>query len=105
MSHTREIDSLLSKAEQALLNQDFTAMLPYAAELETRASSPEVCAFFKKLTHQILCAPGEHYQLFNHCLDAVCAHDPKEGAAFLEQMFSLSEGVEAATTSGLGILH
>jgi hypothetical protein len=105
MSHTRDTDSLLHQAEQALLKQDFTAMLPYAAELETRVSSPGVYAFFKKLTCRVLCAPGQHLRLFGHCLDAVCAYDPREGAAFLQKMLSLSDGVETATTSDVGILH
>jgi hypothetical protein len=99
-------DSLLYQAEQALIKQDFTAMLPYAAELGARASSPDVYAFFKKLTRQVLCAPGEHIQLFSHCLDAVCSHDTAEGAAFLENMLALSKGVEgAASAAAAGILH
>jgi hypothetical protein len=98
-------DTLLRQAEQALINQDLAAMLPYAAELESRASSPDVYAFFKKLTRLVICAPGEHIRLFNHCLDAVCAYDQTEGAAFLEKMLCLSEGVEDATTAAAGILH
>ena len=101
MSHTT--DSLLRSAEQNM--QDLAALLPFAAELESHASSPEVYAFFKKLTGQVLCAPGEHIRLFAHCLDAVIAHNPVEGAAFLEKMLSLSDGVEKATTAETGILH
>jgi hypothetical protein len=96
-------DTLLRGAEQTL--QDLSAMLPYAAGLEPHASSPEVYAFFKRLTRRVLCDPGEHIQLFAHCLDAVIAHDPVEGAVFLEKMLCLSDGVEKAAESEVGILH
>jgi hypothetical protein len=98
-------DALLRQAEQALETQDLTALLPYAAELEALAASPDVFCFFKKLTRAVLCTPGEHFRLFGHCLDAVCAYDPVEGAAFLEHMLTLAEGVEEAANSPTGVLH
>jgi hypothetical protein len=98
-------DALLRQAEQALENQDLATLLPYAAELETYAASPDVYAFFKKLTRAVLCGPGTHFRLFAHCLDAVCAYDPVDGAAFLEHMLTLAEGVEGAANSPAGILH
>jgi hypothetical protein len=98
-------DALLRDAERMLINQDFAAILPYAAELESRASSPDVYEFFKELTRRILCAPGEHFGLFAHCLDAICAYDPAVGAAFLENMLSLSGSVEGAAVAETGILH
>jgi hypothetical protein len=98
-------NALLRQAEQVLETQDFTAMLPYAAELEACAASPDVYAFFKKLTKAVLCSPGTHFRLFGHCLDAVCSYDPIEGAAFLEHMLTLAESVEGAAGSPAGILH
>ncbi|MDR0326384.1 MAG: hypothetical protein LBI19_09855 [Oscillospiraceae bacterium] len=103
MTYTAE--ALLRQAEQALESQNLTELLPYAAQLEPYAASPDVFAFFKKLTRAVLCSPGEHINLFAHCLDAVCAYDPVEGAAFLEHMLTLAEGVEDAATSPAGILH
>jgi hypothetical protein len=98
-------DHLLRQAEMALENQNLEALLPYAAELEIHAASPDVYAFFQKLTKTVLCSPGEHFRLFSHCLDAVCAYDPIEGAAFLEHMLTLAGGVEDAVNSPAGILH
>ena len=98
-------EALLRQAEQALETQDLAALLPYAAQLEPYAASPDVYAFFKKLTRAVLCSPGSHFRLFTHCLDAVCAYDPVEGAAFLEHMLALAEGVEGAVCSPAGILH
>ncbi|MCL1807975.1 MAG: hypothetical protein FWG31_09780 [Oscillospiraceae bacterium] len=103
MIHTT--DALIRQAEFALESKDLCLLLPYAAELETRASSPAVFAFFQKLTKAVLCNPETHMRLFSHCLDAVCAYDPIEGAAFLEQMLTLAGGLEEAATSPVGILH
>jgi hypothetical protein len=98
-------DALLRQAEMALEDHDLSALLPYAAELEIYAASPDVFAFFKKLTRAVLCAPGQHIRLFSHCLEAVCAYDPVEGSAFLERMLDLAEGVEEASAAPVGILH
>ncbi|MDR0293159.1 MAG: hypothetical protein LBH95_03290 [Oscillospiraceae bacterium] len=99
-------DSLLSQAEQALEAQsDLAALLPYAAELEPHAASPDVFAFFQKLTRAVLCDPGRHFRLFAYCLDAVCAYDPVEGAAFLERMLTFAEGIGEAAAAPQGILH
>jgi hypothetical protein len=98
-------DALLRQAEMALQSQDLSALLPYAAQLEPYAGSPDVFTFFKQLTKAVICAPGEHIRLFSHCLDAVCAHDPVEGAAFLEHMLTLAGSVENAVASPAGILH
>lgn len=98
-------DTLLRQAETALEDQNLEALLPYAAELEMRAASPDVYAFFKKLTSAVLCSPGEHIRLFSHCLEAICSYDPAEGAAFLEHMLRLAGSVEGAASSPAGILH
>jgi len=98
-------DALLRQAEMALQKQDLAALLPFAAQLESHAASPDVFAFFKKLTKTILCDQGEHYRLFSHCLEAVCAYDPVEGAAFLERMLTLTASLEGAVLSPAGILH
>ena len=98
-------EALLRQAEQALEAKDLAALLPYAAQLEPHAASPDVYAFFKKLTRATLCSPGAHFRLFTHCLDAVCAYDPVEGTAFLERMLTLAEGVGEAACAPAGILH
>ena len=98
-------DTLLNRAELALQAQDFSALLPYAAQLELYAASPEVFAFFQKLAKAVLCSPDTHIRLFSHCLDAVCAYDPTEGAAFLERLLTLTDGIESAAMSPAGILH
>ena len=103
MTYTTDI--LLRQAEQALAEDNLSAMLPYAEKLGSHAASPDVFAFFQKLTRAVLCGSGQHFHLFACCLEAVCAHDPVEGAAFLERMLTMTQGVEKAVSAPAGILH
>ncbi len=102
-----QTDSLLRQAEHALEQRDLAALLPYAEALEPLATSGgrAVFDFFSRVTREVICCPEPHISLFARCLDAVCAYDPAEGAAFLERMLDFTYSVENASISPQGILH
>lgn len=103
------VDILLRQAERVLERRDLTALLPYAEALEPFASTPgdgqAVFEFFSRLAQTVLFSPELHISLFAHCLDALCAYDPVEGAAILENMLEFANSVEKADSTSVGILH
>ena len=99
-------DILLTQAESALTDRDFSSLLPFALELEPHdpVFGREIYDFFTRLTRAILNCGEFHIPLFARCLDAVCERD--EGMAFLRDMLSYADGLTAASSQlSVGILH